>query len=173
MEITSILEFKYSTNPFCKCSSFNCSAKIGVIPTVNFAFMPSSHNSPPAFLFINAVHESTTLEHIVLTVESVRTANIDSARTSNSDKSCLAVFVDRKTRYYWLVKMKNKSAEEMLKATVKTFKNYPIKSITYDNGTENMNHLIANKILGCESYFCRPYCSADKGSIENRNKILR
>ena len=61
----------------------------------------------------------------------------------------------------------------MLKATVKTFKNYPIKSITYDNGTENMNHLIANKILHCQSYFCRPYCSADKGSIENRNKILR
>ena len=42
-----------------------------------------------------------------------------------------------------------------------------------DNGSENMNHLIANKILGCDSYFCRPYCSADKGSIENRNKILR
>jgi IS30 family transposase len=36
-----------------------------------------------------------------------------------------------------------------------------------------MNHLIANKILHCDSYFCRPYCSADKGSIENRNKILR
>jgi len=36
-----------------------------------------------------------------------------------------------------------------------------------------MNHLIANKILHCESYFCRPYCLADKGSIENRNKILR
>ena len=69
--------------------------------------------------------------------------------------------------------MKDKSAAEMLKATVKTFKNYPIKSITYDNGSENMNHLIANKILGCDSYFCRPYCSADKGSIENRNKILR
>ena len=93
--------------------------------------------------------------------------------SARGGKSCLAVFVDRKTRYYWLVKMKNKSAEEMLKATVKTFKNYPIKSITYDNGTENMNHLIANKILHCQSYFCRPYCSADKGYIENRNKILR
>ena len=36
-----------------------------------------------------------------------------------------------------------------------------------------MNHLIANQILHFESYFCRPYCSTDKGSIENRNKILR
>lgn len=97
----------------------------------------------------------------------------DTVISSRGGKSCLAVFVDRKTHYYWIVKMKNKSAGEMLKATVKTFKNYPIKSITYDNGSENMNHLIANKILHCESYFCRPYCSADKGSIENRNKILR
>ena len=97
----------------------------------------------------------------------------DTVISSRGGKSCLAVFVDRKTRYYWIVKMKNKSANEMLNATIKTFKDYPIKSITYDNGYENMNHLIANKILHCDSYFCRPYCSADKGSIENRNKILR
>ena len=71
----------------------------------------------------------------------------DTVISSRGGKSCLAVFVDRKTHYYWIVKMKNKSAGEMLKATVKTFKNYPIKSITYDNGSENMNHLIANKIL--------------------------
>ena len=97
----------------------------------------------------------------------------DTVLSCRGGKSCLAVFVDRKTRYYWLVKMPNKSAGEMLKATIKTFKNYPIKSITYDNGSENMNHLIANRILHCQSFFCRPYCSADKGSIENRNKILR
>ena len=98
---------------------------------------------------------------------------VDTVISAKGGKSCLAVFVDRKTKYYWLVKMKNKSAEEMLKATVKTFKNYPIKSITYDNGSENMKHEKLNKLLGCQSYFCRPYCSADKGSVENRNKILR
>lgn len=97
----------------------------------------------------------------------------DTVISARGGKSCLAVFVDRKTRYYWIVKMKDKSAGEMLKATIKVFDDYSIKSITYDNGSENMNHLIANKILNCESYFCRPYCSADKGSIENRNKILR
>ena len=36
-----------------------------------------------------------------------------------------------------------------------------------------MKHEELNKLLSCKSYFCRPYCSADKGSIENRNKILR
>ena len=26
-----------------------------------------------------------------------------------------------------------------------------------------------NEILGCESYFCRTYCSQDKGQVETRN----
>ena len=47
------------------------------------------------------------------------------------------------------------------------------KRITYDNGTENVLHNEINKILGCESYFCRPYCSQDKGQVENRNKAIR
>jgi IS30 family transposase len=97
----------------------------------------------------------------------------DTVISERSGKSCIAVFVDRYTRYYWLVKMKDKSAAEMMRATLKALTGYPVKSITYDNGTENMNHLLVNQILGCESYFCRPYRSGDKGSIENRNKILR
>ena len=110
---------------------------------------------------------------IINTRERIGDIEADTVISAKGGKSCLAVFVDRKTRYYWIVKMKNKSAEEMLKATVKTFRNYPIHSITYDNGSENVNHLFVNQILNCKSYFCRPYCSSDKGSIENRNKILR
>ena len=67
----------------------------------------------------------------------------------------------------------DKPATSMNNALIDMLKNTTVKTITYDNGTENMNHLIANKILHCQSYFCRPYCSADKGSVENRNKILR
>ena len=134
------------------------------------------HTKPLHHAKVSAIPERVDISlrpEVINNRERIGDIEADTVISSRGGKSCLAVFVDRKTRYYWLVKMKNKSAEEMLKATVKTFKNYPIKSITYDNGTENMNHLIANKILGCESYFCRPYCSADKGSIENRNKILR
>ena len=43
------------------------------------------------------------------------------------------------------------------------------KSITYDNGTENVLHNEINQIIGCKSYFCRPYCSQDKWQVENRN----
>ena len=70
--------------------------------------------------------------------------------SSKGGKACLAVFVERKTRMYFLQKIKDKSAGEMLSATMKVFRDSkefgPLKvlSITYDNGTENANHELAN-----------------------------
>ena len=69
--------------------------------------------------------------------------------------------------------MANKSAEEMHKALIRISKKININTITYDNGTENSLHETTSKLLGCMTFLCRPYCSQDKGSIENRNKILR
>ena len=40
-------------------------------------------------------------------------------------------------------KMKDKSAGEMMAATIKTLKNQGVKTMTYDNGTENVNHSLA------------------------------
>jgi IS30 family transposase len=34
-------------------------------------------------------------------------------------------------------------------------------------------HEVINKALGTKSYFCKPYHSWEKGSIENHNGILR
>jgi IS30 family transposase len=92
---------------------------------------------------------------------------------SKQSKTCLAVFVDRAVRLYKIAKMPDKSAEQMSIKTIQTLSKLNPKTITYDNGTENANHMETNKILGTQSYFCRPYKSQDKGLIENRNKILR
>lgn len=98
---------------------------------------------------------------------------VDTVLSSRKGKSCIAVFAERKTRMYFLQKMKDKTAEQMFLATMKALKNLPVKTMTYDNGTENVYHEQVNNLLNCKSYFCRPYCSGDKGLIENRNKILR
>ena len=45
--------------------------------------------------------------------------------------------------------------------------------MTYDNGSENVMHEKVNKSLNCKSFFCNAYHSWEKGTIENRNKILR
>jgi IS30 family transposase len=47
------------------------------------------------------------------------------------------------------------------------------KTLTYDNGLENALHERTNRELGATSYFCKPYHGWEKGSIENRNGILR
>lgn len=98
---------------------------------------------------------------------------VDTVMSSKSGKSCIAVAVERKSRYYILRKIPDKSSTSMNNALIDMLNNTTVKTITYDNGSENMKHDELNTLLGCKSYFCRPYCSADKGSIENRNKILR
>jgi IS30 family transposase len=97
----------------------------------------------------------------------------DTVISSREGKSCIGVFAERTTRLYKVVKMRNKTADEMVNAAWLALSGLPVKTITYDNGTENMKHEKINRIFGCKSYFCRPYCSGDKGLVENRNKMLR
>ena len=44
-----------------------------------------------------------------------------------------------------------------------------IKSISFDNGIENIYH----RDIGVPTYFCDPYSSWQKGTVENVNKMVR
>ena len=48
-----------------------------------------------------------------------------------------------------------------------------VSSITYDNGLEFARHELVNELLECESYFCKPYRSWEKGGVENYNGLVR
>ncbi len=98
------------------------------------------------------------------------------ADISRQSKAATAVFVERVSRIFIAIKMPDKTALSMHKATLKALSRLPQKlrkTITYDNGTENALHELTNSMLGTKSYFCKPYHSWEKGSIENRNGILR
>ena len=47
------------------------------------------------------------------------------------------------------------------------------KSFSYDNGTENVKHEHMNKVLNAVSFFCNPYHSWEKGTVENTNGLIR
>ena len=47
------------------------------------------------------------------------------------------------------------------------------KSITYDNGKENVKHQDVNQALGISSYFCNAYRSWEKGSVEQIIGLIR
>ncbi len=51
--------------------------------------------------------------------------------------------------------------------------NFPIKSITFDNGVEFAVHQYLSRALNCNAYFCEPYKPYQKGTIENANQMLR
>ena len=50
--------------------------------------------------------------------------------------------------------------------------NHPV-TLTYDNGSENSDHLRINRVLGSASFFCAPYHSWEKGSVENVIGLVR
>ncbi len=47
------------------------------------------------------------------------------------------------------------------------------QTITYDNGTENAYHEKINTRLKAQSYFCLPYHSWEKGTVEQTNGLIR
>lgn len=81
----------------------------------------------------------------------------------------LSTSQDRKSRYIHVLKVSNQSAEEKQKTLVGLTRVCRVKSITFDRGHENARH----RELGIPTYFCNPYSSWEKGSVENANKMIR
>ena len=88
----------------------------------------------------------------------------------------LAVAVERKTRYVRIKNLPRKTAVAFRRALVDTLASYPVHmrmTITYDNGSENTCHTWVNRALGTESYFCEPYHSWEKATVENSIGLIR
>lgn len=95
---------------------------------------------------------------------------------SNTEKTALNVTVERKTRYSIISKIQNKTAEINTKVLQNSLKRVQslqkttkpiVRSITSDNGLENIRHKDISKELNADWYFCAPYHSWEKGSVEN------
>jgi len=95
------------------------------------------------------------------------------ARTA---KDAISVTVERKARYTLLGKVATASSEEKTRATVSSMSNLPPwlrKSMTLDNGPENAGHENIGRMLKLAMYFCNPYSSWERGTVENTNGLLR
>jgi transposase, IS30 family len=88
----------------------------------------------------------------------------------NGSQNLLTV-IDRKTRFAQIIKCESKHAQVVnggLKSIL-TNSLCPIKSLTFDNGSEFAKH----KELQVPAYFCDPASPWQKGSIEHFNGIVR
>ena len=85
----------------------------------------------------------------------------------------LLVLVERKTRRVFVVRVTDRRAEAVNALIGTMLAGMPIRSITLDNDISFVKHEALSALIRAEVYFTRPYTSQDKGSVENRNKIIR
>lgn len=93
----------------------------------------------------------------------------------NNSEAILTI-TERKTNYLLIRKLpEGRNSGEVAKEVFKTllpFKDI-LKTITTDNGSEFAAHELITERLGVPVYFTDPYCSWQKGAIENGNKLIR
>ena len=100
----------------------------------------------------------------------------DTIVSCRGSKSALLVIADRLTRKVKIKKLARKTSSLTSSSIVVALSEYnttQIHSITYDNGCEFTGHENVNKKLNCKSYFCNPYHSWEKGTVENINWFIR
>lgn len=83
------------------------------------------------------------------------------------------VIAERVARKVFITKLPERDAAATTVAIVARLKNEPVKSITADNGSENAEHTTIAAILSSDFFFCHPYHSWEKGTVENRNGVIR
>ncbi len=89
-------------------------------------------------------------------------------------KGGLLVMLDRASLVTTIDKITSKKPKHIKRLILKRMKNNPhLKTMTFDNDQAfGLHHEIA-KELGIKTFFTRPYTSQDKGSVENRNGVIR
>jgi len=95
---------------------------------------------------------------------------------SRASLACLLVIADRTTRKIKIKKLARKTADLTSSSIVFSLQMYNIiqlLTITYDNGSEFCWHDKVNKVLNMQSFFCNPYSSWEKGTVENLNGLIR
>jgi IS30 family transposase len=95
---------------------------------------------------------------------------------THKGRAGLSVLVERKSRFVKITKLPVRTARNTATSLTRILARYPKgmrRSITYDNGKENVEHTRVNRIVGTKSYFCEPYHSWEKGTVENAIGLLR
>ena len=101
------------------------------------------------------------------------TDNMEGVKTDNK---VLSVTSERMTRVLLLNLLKNRKSKTKANFVIKRLNSFPDKlklSLTADNGPENTNHKLITRKTNINVYFCHPYHSWEKGTVENRIKKIR
>lgn len=89
-------------------------------------------------------------------------------------KGVLLVVVDRRLRVAFLENIHRVTIDEVHGAFERIKRQFPeMRTASIDNDLLFQMHQALEKLLNIKIYFCHPYHSWEKGSVENANKIIR
>ncbi|MEG0649645.1 MAG: IS30 family transposase, partial [Oscillospiraceae bacterium] len=97
----------------------------------------------------------------------------------NGKSTSLLVLTERLTRHEIIIKIKTRTASEVVKAINKLHHKYGkrfseiFKTITVDNGGEFSDCAGIEKGGRTKMFYCHPYTSCERGSNERANRIIR
>lgn len=89
------------------------------------------------------------------------------------DRARLLVHVDRKSRFIVATIMPNGTADVTHAATAASFKRLPVRTITYDRGSEFALWRMIERDTGAVVYFANAHHPWERGTSENSNGLLR
>ena len=95
---------------------------------------------------------------------------------SRRSRTTLAVAVERQSRYVRLKTMPARESAWFRRTLIHFLRHLPAhkrRTLTYDNGSENVQHERVNAVLGTRSYFCAPFHSWERGTVENTVGLVR
>jgi transposase, IS30 family len=101
-------------------------------------------------------------------------AEADFILSGKSGKGILLTLIDRKTRIGFIEQILNVSIENVHAAFLRIRERFPeLRTLTTDNDLLFAHHKELERLLKIKIYFCYPFHSWEKGSIENFNKYVR
>jgi IS30 family transposase len=101
-------------------------------------------------------------------------AEADFIVSGKSGTGIVLVVADRKSRAPFLERIIDVTIRNVHAAFKKIKKRFPeLQTITTDNDLLFQHHKKLEKLLGVKVYFCHPYHSWEKGTVENINRYIR
>lgn len=101
-------------------------------------------------------------------------AEADFLVSGKSGKGIILNVTDRKSRAPFLERIVVVTILNVHKAFVEIKKRFPeLKTITLDNDILFQKHRELEKLLSVKIYFCHPYHSWEKGTVERTNRCVR
>lgn len=88
-------------------------------------------------------------------------------------KGAIVTLVDRKSRYLRMGLVSKRTKEAVKEMIISLLADFPVHTITCDNGKEFAGHEDIAKALGASIYFAHPYSSWERGTNENTNGLIR